>query len=288
MNNNAKNALNLCALLAKHVSHREFITDDESIKFKLIGWQACENLWSVGSLLSTTQRNQGKGEIINLPLLFETIGADGLKKSMKNVKITVNPLELAVNVGKTYTCISYPNLVKAFTFFEVVEGSYTDKAKTIQADQANQCFSNVPNPYLQSMKRFDLSDEETNIFLHCAYAFLSALVLAASRQDEAKKNTCNITEHRRTIQGRVYSNHKAATDIHKLSYEQVNTQLYEEHCKHFTEVNSLYGGYDSDDWYYFRFYEGAANTFQREDRYALSPSLGIKRYMNQGEYYTTK
>lgn len=39
------------------------------------------------------------------------------------------------------------------------------------------------------------------------------------------------------------------------------------------------------DWEHFRFYEGAVNTGYREDKYAISKILKMKRPITIGEHY---
>jgi len=44
----------------------------------------------------------------------------------------------------------------------------------------------------------------------------------------------------------------------------------------------------SDDWRFFRFYEGSVTSGQVEMKYALSPSLGISRRITMPESYSLR
>jgi hypothetical protein len=65
--------------------------------------------------------------------------------------------------------------------------------------------------------------------------------------------------------------------------KNVALEEYERHCRDFPRVDG--DGVIGDDWYYFRFYSGAVNTGCKEAKYAISPSLNVRRNINIGEYY---
>lgn len=285
MNVQALKILNRCKLIAQHTKEKTFLSDDLMEKFENIGQEATQSLLSVARLMDVST------DYIHSDKLFGNIKATGLKQAMAHIKINAGArfLKCVIN-PKSCVYITYPDLVKAFIFYEVTEGSYMEKAKCLKASECMNPFFNVPNPFLTSLAKYRLNDQDKNIVLHCAYAFMSALVIAANTQPAKGKIKHRLVENRNIRDGKVYTNYKAAyrPALDKLSYAQVDREVWLSHRENFESVNSTYQGSDTDDWMYFRFFEGTVNGGYSEDRYALCPSLGIKRPMTTGEYYNTK
>lgn len=209
---------------------------------------------------------------------------DGLKA--KHLKKLINPSSFDYLIfDKTGFYISYKDapmaatniraVVGAFIFYSIAEGDFLSNVANLNKEQfKSELIAKVPNPFLKAVLG-KLSVEQANTFILIAFG-LMALVTAQPLEPKKVKKVGSGSKY-----------YVGFTNLTKSSYTSVTEEQYEQHCSTFKSVLG-YGGYDIDDWILCRFYTGTLNGGFKESRYALSPTLGVKRPFNIGEYYNTK
>lgn len=180
-------------------------------------------------------------------------------------------------------------LISAFIFYSIAQGDFISNLKTMNAaDFRKEKIIKVPNPFIPKHLIEHLTTELENTLIATLFSLVTFILEQAETVAEPIKVTKKfaLKPLRKTIANKQFSNCQAdakANDL-GLGMVEISKITYLKHNNLFKSVVGYEGG-DVSDWQYFRYMEGAINAGLYEDRYAVSPSLGIKRNLNISEYY---
>lgn len=283
-------------VIKTRIANQSYLDWEETVQFSKFGDFIKSYYHQVGRLMNKfTGHNTDHNPFSSLKL------ADSLKSPILKKLFSKHSLNMDLICAKHnlyiqpsaeggMRSIHFRNVVGAFVFYSIAQGDFIENIKSATLTSLKkEPLIKVPNPFLKHELR-DLSVIDANIVV-CVMFGLMSYVMSIPCTGKTKRVTSRsqfyIEPTIKTNYGRKSTNSakvKSKNKDYSLTYKSVDRLEYKKHCALFTVVHG-YDGYDVDDWLYFRFYEGAVNSGYCEDKYALSPSLGIKRKFSIGEYY---
>lgn len=279
--------------LSLSIQNNDYLSDAELSEFSQFMKYKLQCTHQIGLLLSKGARDRYH---LNVQLLLDSIGLGPLTERFGSV---LNNLDLRVSETSLYMGIKdtnfqqdmpFRNLIGAYSFFCIAQakGNFIQyMSEQAQLDLSAESIIKVPNPHLQSYFQKNQSIRDTNIYVAIAFALIALAVNPSLADDlKAPQVDFDLVPTQVELHGSTICNCSVLAKLNnsKLAMAQIDRPTYEAHRNAFTQTQG-YDGYDVDDWMYFRFYEGAINSGMCEAKYAISPSLGIMRGINIGEYY---
>jgi hypothetical protein len=265
------------------LDHKEFLSSNSLNaldKFFITSAQIFHQV-SLINLTKTTYNNF----IVNVTAMLKKFKIEKVSKVFSiipRLEICNNYILVQSNTDhKKHIYIHESKLIEAFIFNHIIEGDFIERLKTWTVhDLRNMVsYSKYNNPYLLDLYK-DLSYEEANELILIAFIYV-AFVLEFSKVEikpisKASKYFIKPSSVMIASQNATNSLEVSKAENQRLfCLELTSEEILQQHAK-FPLVYG-YDGNEVDDWFYFRSYAG--------DRWAVSPSLKIRRKLNISEYH---
>lgn len=276
------------------IAKQRYVTPDESMLFHCTTKLAIAKHHKLALLLSNYSRSTDKFAV-NTSNLFKDLKLTTLKnktaKLDKQFQLVLDNFSVHVNLtdDTNQRCFYTRDLVSAYIFYSIAQGDFLTNLKSMSAtDFRKEPIIKVPNPFIRSYHIEHLTTELQNILIGTVFSLVAYILEITEQVPEPIKvpKKRDLKPLRKTIHGKHYSNCKtdAKANEYALGMVEISEITYLKHKNIFKEVVG-YEGKDTNDWQYFRYMKGTLNAGMFEDRYAISPSLGIKRSLNTQEFY---
>lgn len=283
-------------VIKTRIAKQSYLDDDETLQFSKFGDFIKSYYHQVGLLMDRSVGHNTDHNPFSSLKLADSLKSPILKKLFSKHSLNMDlicakhNLYIKPSAEGGLKSIHFRNVVGAYVFYSIAQGDFLENIKSATLTSLKkEPLIKVPNPFLKH-ELSNLSIIDANIVV-CVMFALMGFVMSIPCTGKTKRVTSRSKFYiEPTIEnnyGRKSTNSqkiKSKNKDYSLSYKSVERDEYSKHCALFTTVYG-YEGYDVDDWLYFRFFEGAVNSGYCEEKYALSPSLGIKRKFSLAEYY---
>lgn len=286
-----KNTLSLSKTLQDKIAANDYLAIKDVDNYHKLVCHALQCYHQLGFVLKL-DKNKDQHQL-DFMKLWGSLGLEVLRdvfgdcKEQVTVKLYNNTF--SVSLANTKLDDFYKNMIGAYVFFCIAQakGNFiqymTELALT---DLSNESIIKVPNPFLDKFLKTNSSVRDTNLILSIIFSLIALVVnpnLASVHRPVGVPVDLVVVE--KDLYGKMFCNCSTTSSKNSfsLSMLQIDRSTYESHLS-FQNIKA-YEGYDVDDWVYYRFYEGTINAGMFESKYAISPSLGVKRGLNIGEYY---
>lgn len=283
----------LAQQLATRIKLNQYLADHETHKYSGFLGDAVGSFHQFGLILY--RNGNDRSYYLNVQKIWEFLGIESLiqtfgdelesfKFKLAESDLYVMNTDLSVNVG-----IGFREIIGAYVFFNIAQAQsdfigYLKNYSDVDLQSAS--IIKVPNPFLGYFLKNVPNVLHSN-FILCTCFSLMALAISHKSTEQFKpkgsydeiepaygRNTVTLTNCAKTAQKNGY----------KLSCLEVDAAIQESHIEKFI-LTQGYGGYDADDWVYYRVVSGKVADGTCRGCYAISPSLGIRRSINIAEYY---
>lgn len=292
MSTNCKAQPKIIRTLINCIQNQNYLRAEEFDAYSTFGKFTKANYHQVGLVLGGYHGHDTGTQPVKMDIVFSALKLTNLKNLVvrhgNSIQVLCNDRGLYI---KTPTQerrieINFRNIVAAYVFYSIAEGDFIEnvKGRTV-ANLKKELIAKIPSPYLDNHVKDSLkslSIEDANIIFSVIYGYM-AFVLTKCINGSVKKATKRSKFYIEPVIDQVhkeqYTNSKKVAEDKKMRLfcQNVSEEEHKRHDELFT-LTTGYDGYDVDDWVYF-------GTGSRGGRYALSPSLGIKRKLNISEYY---
>lgn len=295
MANNELSSIDVIAQVVRaRIAKQRYVESSEVDLFQNTVKFAVAKYHKLGLMLSSNGRMNNQ-YTVNSDSLFKSMKLTTLKSTGKKLgsdfKLTldVNYVNVKLSDSIKIRCIHGRDLISAFIFYSIAQGDFISNLKTMNAaDFRKEKIIKVPNPFIPKHLIEHLTTELENTLIATLFSLVAFILEQADTVAEPIKvsKRLALTPLRKTIANKQYSNCKADAKANGLGLGMVEISkiTYTKHKNLFISVLGYEGG-DVSDWQYFRYMDGAINSGLFEDRYAVSPSLGIKRNLSTSEFY---
>lgn len=278
--------------LIDRIQNKDYIQGYEGNDFSDFGKFVKSNFHQVALMLGGFSGHSTDTQPVKMTLLLKALELPVLKQMVgqenKGFDMLCNHHCLYVKPSKNTRQISmhFSDVVTSFVFYSIAEGDFVKNIENLsETDLQTTPIAKIPNPYFNKGLKDQLntlSVEDANLFFVAVYGFMAFVIRKCFRAPTkpvppqslfyiepvvTKGNQMTYTNSQKLAKQNGYS----------LKCETVSASKLDELSRLFNMTHG-YDGSDVDDWIYF-------STGCRYGRYALSPSLGIKRKLNASEFY---
>lgn len=284
---------NLIKNLITRIQNQEYLSTVESEDYVKFGHFTKANFHQVAHLMGNFTSHGTDTQPVKMNLLLEALNLPVLKKLVEQrgqgFEVLCNHYRMYVKLNKygNQISINFSDLVASYVFYSIVEGDFLKNLESLaEADLSNQLIAKIPNAHFNHLLKGQLGELtplDQNLFLVAVYGYMAFVISKCANKIVrppvskismyylapvvTKSNQLTCTNSKELAKFNGYS----------LSCHTVSRAEFDSLSRLFTLTHG-YDGTDADDWLYY-------STGDRYGRYALSPSLGIKRKLNISEFY---